>query len=199
MVKLRNKNYERILCNHIFWELVILQYKFYFDINRYIPYYHFVHTICLWSAKGFTHMLPPILLYIIQHILCFLLLLYSFFYPLASHWLRFPFTHLRRINGPLTRYAKLRVAHAPGIPGTFSPPRPSKENASERSRHASQHVRRARAVMRVGIVNMRGKRSWHSQRMRDPQFCVSGKRPMVYRKLFIRLPDYGYPRSRLNH
>ena len=25
-------------------------------------------------------------------------------------------------NGPITRYAKLRVAHAPGIPGTFSPP-----------------------------------------------------------------------------
>ena len=28
-----------------------------------------------------------------------------------------PFAH-----GPLTRYAKLRVAHAPGMPGTFSPP-----------------------------------------------------------------------------
>ena len=25
-------------------------------------------------------------------------------------------------NGPLTRYVKFRVAHAPGIPGTFSPP-----------------------------------------------------------------------------
>ena len=25
-------------------------------------------------------------------------------------------------NGPLTRYAKLRVAHAPGMSGTFSPP-----------------------------------------------------------------------------
>ena len=25
-------------------------------------------------------------------------------------------------NGPLTRYEKLRVAHAPGMPGTFSPP-----------------------------------------------------------------------------
>ena len=25
-------------------------------------------------------------------------------------------------NGPLARYAKLRVAHAPGMPGTFSPP-----------------------------------------------------------------------------
>ena len=26
-------------------------------------------------------------------------------------------------NGPFTRYAILRVAHAPGMPGTFSPPR----------------------------------------------------------------------------
>ena len=25
-------------------------------------------------------------------------------------------------HGPLTRYAKLRVVHAPGMPGTFSPP-----------------------------------------------------------------------------
>ena len=26
------------------------------------------------------------------------------------------------VNGPFARYAKLRVAHAPGMPGTFSPP-----------------------------------------------------------------------------
>ena len=26
------------------------------------------------------------------------------------------------LHGPLARYAKLRVAHAPGMPGTFSPP-----------------------------------------------------------------------------
>ena len=29
---------------------------------------------------------------------------------------------LLRINWPLARYVKLRVAHAPGMPGTFSPP-----------------------------------------------------------------------------
>ena len=33
-------------------------------------------------------------------------------------------------HGPLTRYVKLRVAHAPGMPGTFSPPPTSKETAS---------------------------------------------------------------------
>ena len=36
----------------------------------------------------------------------------------------------RLFDGPLTRYAKLRVAHAPGMPGTFSPQSTSKENAS---------------------------------------------------------------------
>ena len=33
------------------------------------------------------------------------------------------------LQGPLTRYVKLRVAHAPGVPGTFSPPRTLKETA----------------------------------------------------------------------
>ena len=33
-------------------------------------------------------------------------------------------------HGPLIRYVKLRVAHAPGMPGTFSPPLTSKETAS---------------------------------------------------------------------
>ena len=32
-------------------------------------------------------------------------------------------------NGPLTRYVKLQVAHAPGMPGTFPPPPISKETA----------------------------------------------------------------------
>ena len=47
----------------------------------------------------------------------------------------------------------MRVAHAPGIPGTFSPPPPSKETTSKRFRHASRHLRYARAVMHVGIAN----------------------------------------------
>ena len=46
-------------------------------------------------------------------------------------------------HGPLTKYLKLQVAHAPGMPGTFSPP------------HASRHVRHARDVMHVGIDNSR--------------------------------------------
>ena len=80
-------------------------------------------------------------------------------------------------HGPLTRYAKLRVAHAPG---TCSPPPISKESASWRPRHASRHVRDARAVRHVGMANLRwrGKRSRHSRRMRNPQFYVSDKRPI---------------------
>ena len=84
------------------------------------------------------------------------------------------------VNGPLIRYVKLRVVHAPGMPGTFSPPPTSKEIASYRSRRASRHVRHARAVMHVRIDNprWRGKLYRHSRRMRNPQFFVSGKRPM---------------------
>ena len=79
-------------------------------------------------------------------------------------------------HGPLAWYVKLRVAHAPGMPGVFSPPRNSKETTSSRSRHASRHVRYSRAVTHVGIANprWRGKHSRHSRRMRNSQFHVSG-------------------------
>ena len=82
------------------------------------------------------------------------------------------------LNGPLTRYVQLRVAHAPGIPGTFSPPPTSKETTCWRSRNASQHVRHARAVMHVGFANSRW-RGNRSRCMRNLQFYVSGKRPMI--------------------
>ena len=83
--------------------------------------------------------------------------------------------------GPLTRYAKLRFAHAPGIPGILSQPPTSKEIVSKRSRHASRHMRHAHAVMHVGIANQRwcGKRSRHFRRMRNPKYYVSDKRPMA--------------------
>ena len=67
-------------------------------------------------------------------------------------------------HGPLTRYVKLRAAHAPGMTGKLFPAPDFKC-----------------AVMHVGIVNPRWwvKRSRHSRRMRNPLFCVSGKRPMA--------------------
>ena len=77
-------------------------------------------------------------------------------------------------HGPLSRYVKLRVAHAPGMPGTFSPSPTSKETTNYPA------CITARAVMHPGIANprWRGKRSRHSRRMRNPQFYISGKRPM---------------------
>ena len=76
-----------------------------------------------------------------------------------------------KLHGPLTRYVKLQVAHAPGMPGTFSSSPIINETASKRSRHPSRHVRRARVVMHVGITNPRWpvKRSRHSRRMYNPQ------------------------------
>ena len=85
------------------------------------------------------------------------------------------------LHGPLTRYVKLRVAHAPGMPGTISPPPTSKETAGKRPRHASRHVRHERAGMHVGIANpwWREKCYRYSRRMRSVPFYVSGKKPML--------------------
>ena len=67
---------------------------------------------------------------------------------------------LSGLHGPLTRYSKMRVAHAPGMPGPFSPPPTSNESASYRSQHASRHVRHARVVMHVGIDKPRCSIQW---------------------------------------
>ena len=61
----------------------------------------------------------------------------------------------------------------------FPPPPISKETDSWRSRHASRHVRHARAVMHVGIAHLRwrGKRSRHSRRMRTRNFTYLARGP----------------------
>ena len=83
-------------------------------------------------------------------------------------------------QGPLARYVKLRVAHAPGMPGTFSPP----PRVSDSDMHGTcgTHV----PWCMLGLLTSsflwsrwRGKCSRHSRRMRNPQFYVSGKRTMV--------------------
>ena len=73
------------------------------------------------------------------------------------------------VHGPLTKYVKLRVAHALGMPGTLSPSLISKETASKWSRHASRCVRH----------KWRGKRSRHSRRMHNQKFYISDKRSLV--------------------
>ena len=82
---------------------------------------------------------------------------------------------------PLIRYVKLRVAHAPGMPGTFSlPPRVSNPDM-----HHGTCVTNVPWCM-VGSQTSgflwsrwRRRRSRPSRRMCNPQLYVSGKRPMA--------------------
>ena len=83
--------------------------------------------------------------------------------------------------GPLTRYVKLLVAHAPGMLGAFPPPL----RVSDPDMHHGTCVTHVPWYMPGSLTSgflwsrMRRKRSRHSQRMRNPQFYVSGKRPML--------------------
>ena len=84
-------------------------------------------------------------------------------------------TDHRYLDQPLTipwascQIRKIAGCACAGNAGNVSPPPTSKETASLRSRHASRHVRHARAVMHTGIANprRRGKRSRYSWRMRN--------------------------------
>ena len=88
-------------------------------------------------------------------------------------------TCYRLCNGPLDRYVKLRVAHAPGMPGTFSPP----PRVSDPDMHHGTCVTHVPWCMPGSLTSdfhwsrWWGKRSLHSRRMRNPQFYISGKRP----------------------
>ena len=81
-------------------------------------------------------------------------------------------------HGPLTRYAKLRVAHAPG---TFSPP----PRASDPDMHHGTCVTHVPWCMPGSLTSgflwsrWQGKRSRHFWCMRNLQFYASGKRPMA--------------------
>ena len=77
---------------------------------------------------------------------------------------------------PLTRYAKLWFVHAPEMPGTFSPP----PWVSDPDMHHGTCVTHVPWCMPGSLTrgflwtHWREKRSRHSRRMRNPQFCVSG-------------------------
>ena len=83
-------------------------------------------------------------------------------------------------NGPLARCVKLRVAHAPGVPGTFS----QSPQVRDPAMHHVTCVTHVPWCMPESLTSgflwsrWRGKRSRHSRHMRKPQFNVSGKRPM---------------------
>ena len=84
-------------------------------------------------------------------------------------------------HGPLTRYVKLRVAHAPGMPGTVSP----LPWVSDPDMHHGTCVTHVPWCMSGALSSgflwnrLQGKLSRHFRRMRNPQFYVSGKTPML--------------------
>ena len=98
-----------------------------------------------------------------------------------DHPEKWPYQRGSTLHGPLTRYVKLRVAHAPGIPWTFSPP----PQVSDPDMHYGTCVTHVPLCMPGSLTSgflwsrWRGKRSRHSWRMRNPQFYVSGKKPMM--------------------
>ena len=92
-----------------------------------------------------------------------------------------PIRFWRAGNGPLTRYGNLRVAHAPGMPETFSPP-PRVSNPDVHQCTCVTHVPWCMpGLLTSGYIrsHWRRKCSRHSRRMRNTQYSVSGKRPMA--------------------
>ena len=85
------------------------------------------------------------------------------------------------MHGPLTRYVKLRVAHATGMPGTPSPP----PQVSDPNMHHGTCVTHVPYCMPGSLTSgflwsrWCGKYIWHPWRMRNPQFYVFGKRSMA--------------------
>ena len=102
------------------------------------------------------------------------------------------FQSVTRGHGPLTRYVKLQVAHAPGMPGTFSPP----PRVSDPDMHHGTCVTHVPWCMLGSLTcgflwsRWRGKRSRHSRRMRNPQFYLSGKRPIEIGIMQFPLDSY---------
>ena len=86
----------------------------------------------------------------------------------------------RLCHGPLARYVKLWVAHAPGMSGTFSPP----SRVSDPDMHHGTCVTHVPCCMPRSLTGgflwrrWQGKRSRHYRRMRNPQIYVPGKRPV---------------------
>ena len=83
-------------------------------------------------------------------------------------------------NGPLTSYANLRVAHAPGMPGTFSPPANFKRNrySAIPACITARASRTCRDACRDRLPVVAGKTFPTFPAHAHPQFNVSGKRPM---------------------
>ena len=85
-------------------------------------------------------------------------------------------------HGPLARYVKLWVAHALGTPGTFSLSLRVSDPDMHHGTCVTHVLWRMLGLLTSGILWSRwqGKRSRHSRHMRNQQFYLSGKRPIVY-------------------
>ena len=111
------------------------------------------------------------LIYFSYYFSLILLICKLVFYP--SHETEWWFH--RCLHGPLTSYAKLRVAYAPGMPGTFS----LKPRVGDPDMQHGTCVTHVPWCIPGSLTSAflwswwRGKRL---RRMRNPQFCVSGKR-----------------------
>ena len=83
-------------------------------------------------------------------------------------------------NGPLARYVKLWVAHAPGMPGTFSPPADFKGSRwlAIPACITARALRTCRDACRDCLPAVAGKTFPAFPAHAPPQFYVSGKRPM---------------------
>ena len=83
--------------------------------------------------------------------------------------------YLIAFNGPLTRYVKYGLYMLRQCRERFP-----RHRLQRKPLVIDPGMRHPRAVIHVGIANLRwqGKNSQHSRRMRNPQFYVSGKRPM---------------------
>ena len=83
-------------------------------------------------------------------------------------------------HGPLDRYVELRVAHAPGMLGTFSPP----SGVSDPDMHYGTCVTHVPWCMPGGItggfawIRWREQHSLHYRRMLNAQYYVFGKMPI---------------------
>ena len=82
--------------------------------------------------------------------------------------------------GPLTRYVKFWVVHAPEMPGKFSPPPWVSDPDMHHGTCMTHGQRCIPGSLTSGFIwsCWRRKRSGHSRCMRNQQFYVSGKRPM---------------------
>ena len=81
--------------------------------------------------------------------------------------------------GPLTRYVTLWVAHAPGMPGTFSLAVDSKEKLTIPACITARAWRTCRDACRDRLPLVAGKTFPAFPAHAHPQFSVSGKRPMI--------------------